>query len=220
MFRFLKGPLLVVALMMLGACVTGAPNGDEFLAKSAEERQAELQEIADRGNAREEWMQAKYMAGEPFRSGDNNTGVTIHRDRITGIVSLYPGNDPDGADGPGSEGMYVTLSDPTGELLFNRGPQGQLAPIALLANVATEEDLARVVTKGLFQVATGAVSNLGAAIVNKRVPAVDDCDDCGGPSVINQVLSQAGSTSTSASESNVTMASSGRHGGCGTALCP
>lgn len=166
----------------------GTMSEQEYLVADEEAQRAELARY-DRVETLMPLWERKYLAGEKFNVG----GQWVHRHPVTGYVTTWPEHDPDGPDGPILGGMYMTLSDPTGKLMFNTDPKtGNIAPITLLAVTAAQDDIG----KDLAKAALGGFFNGSmAAIINKRLPGVDSCDNCG-TSIQNFVQSGASSNSS------------------------
>lgn len=209
----------VSVTLLLGACASTpmpGPSQSQWLQMSEADRLAAAEEAKAYRDSFQSWWveigQPLYEARQPVRIGSGENGYTMQWHTLPGqfdAVTFYPGHNPEGMHGNNSEGMYTALADKNGNILYRKdGKTGAVAPNKILANVTTSEDVNRMVVKGAFQVAAGALNGIGAAIVR----ANDDCgDNCGNTTLINSAnpVSLAESAAGAVSNAAVGITSSG-----------
>lgn len=183
-------------------------SNEEYLAISPAERQEYLNSIKERDILIREKQRDEYQRGLAVEFESGGSAYTKIWDRHFKIVYVYPKNSA-GMAGAGIETQAVLAmkTDENGDLVYEQDRiSGMLKPVTILANVATQEELGRMLIRGGFQVAAGAVNGLGASLVHRLVNA-NDCSGgaCGGSPIINQnlVKSEAFSGATSAIEAGI-----------------
>ncbi len=184
-------------VLLLSGCginkgvVTDSMDNADYLSASEAERSAYLNKIQAEEQALAKKRSTEYMLGRPVPFGDGDTRYTKQWDKDNSIVHVYPGHAP-GGTGIEAQSVLSMRTDENGNVLYDQTGK----PIVILANVATQEELGRVLIKGGFQVAAGAVNGMGASLINRLVNA-GDCSNGGcGTQVVNQNLVSSKSDST------------------------
>jgi len=198
----------ILTFLLLGGCasmsshVTPTMDNASYLKATAEQRASYQATIkSERETLAEKW-QAELQTGRPVLYGDSGTKYTLQKVVLPGdydLLAYYPGHNPEGLDGRNSEGMVVLVTDKNGKVLYKDG-----RPVAVLANVATNNDTGRDILTGLVP-----------ALFNGTVPAlVNHMNDCGnncssssaGTTIVNQGGSSfAGAFSASDANSNASV---------------
>lgn len=201
-----------VVLLLSGCSSLTVMSNEEFIAASPKEKQ----EYLDKMDAEEQSLESKrtreYLAGREVEFSAGNAKYTKIWDRQAKIVYVYPGHSP-GGTGIETQSILALRTDENGNVLYDQTGK----PIVILANVATQEELGRVLIKGGFQVAAGAVNGMGASLINRLVNA-GDCSNggCGTP-IVNQNL--VSSEARSAAESAVKAGVNAVLGSCPSGNC-
>lgn len=154
-----------------------------------------------------------YKSELPVTFGNEKTGYTMQWDKFNRVVHYYPGHQTShfGID---QENTLSLMTDEEGRILF-QNTRGGIEPVRLLANVATQEGMGRVWSKLGVQFGSSVGANLGVGLINAATRC--EGDECGGPTVINQVGASAGARSESISQqqSGVSVTT----GGCASGTC-
>lgn len=150
----------------------------EYLKVSETERVAYRDQLkSDTNDLAAKW-QSELEAYLDVRTGDARTGTTIQCSWVPGsynLINVYPGHNPPGMSGAASEGFLTLVADKKCQPYYAIAEDGTPSVVRLLSNVAAQEDIARVMAKGGFQVAGSLFSGVGAqALANAK-----DCDGCG-----------------------------------------
>lgn len=205
--RSLRLMAVLLIVPFLGACAGGAIRPGpvtptmadaDFVKASSEVKTQYLQAVQEEDVLLTAKKSTEYMAGRPVAYGDSSTGYTLQWDKKLGIVYIYPGHNP-GAMSIESEAVMAFRADKNGNIHYqNTG--GVEKPTTLLANVATQEGVGRMMVKGVFQVLGSTMNGAVAA----KIHADSACGDgCGNTTLIN-----AGGNSQSLAGANATSGSS------------
>lgn len=221
----IKSLVAVAFALALGACATNPGHvtptmaDADYVKAAPAERSKYLKDIEDEAAALASKKDAEYTVGRPVYNGNKDTGYTYQWDKKLSLVYIYPGHNP-GALSLETQGVLALRADARGNILYQKDNLGFERPTTLLANVATQEGIGRVILKGGFQI-------LGAAANGALAAEIAKCKDCGdtwniqggqggqgGIGVGIGGSAAAGSSSQSDSSSNAAITSTG---GCGTA---
>jgi hypothetical protein len=203
---------LASCLLALGlAACGGMPDhpirtatSDQYIAMTEEQRTAEDERVRAQYAALTRQQENHYAAGIPVRVGDSRHGMTMQWLRSRGLVQISTDGNPNGWNLATTAGTFLTIADERGNPVFNRLPNGQLAPIPLLANVANQEGMERVVFRGITNVMAGLANGAGAAGIAAAFP----CVGCRGAGNINSVEVVAGASSLALGDTRVNVGSS------------
>ncbi len=202
--RVIAGFLLALGLAACGGMPdhpirTATP--ERYLAMSEAERTAEDQRVLAADAALTRQREVHYAAGIPVRVGDGRQGITMQWLRSRGLVQISTDGNPDGWNLATTAGTFLTLADERGNPVMNRLPDGRLAPIPLLANVANQEGSDRVVFRGVTSVFASLANGAGAAATSALL-----CNNCGrGAGIVNVVEAVSGA-SAQIRDANTTVA--------------
>ncbi|MEY3784006.1 MAG: hypothetical protein RLZZ230_328 [Candidatus Parcubacteria bacterium] len=221
MKNLLKLLVMLTVVTLLSGCaiskgvVTESMDNAKYLASSEAERSAYLGQIQEEDQTLSQKRDIEYVLGRPVPFGDGDTRYIKQWDKFSKIVHVYPGHSP-GGNGIETQAVISMRTNDKGELLYDQTGR----PIIILANVATQEELGRVLIKGGFQIAAGAVNGLGASLVNRLVNS-GSCSggNCGGSSpIINQNVVRSESTAGSLADVGVKI-DTAIGGLCGSGAC-
>ncbi len=207
----------LAAILLLTACAGGGTvmDNSDYLSADKAGRSAYLKKIQEEENALVEKRNVEYHLGRPVQFDTGDAKYTKQWDRQAKIVYVYPGHSPGGM-GIETQSILALRTDENGDVLY--GPDNR--PVTILANVATQEEFGRMMVKGGFQIASGAVNGMGASLINRLVSANNDCSNggCGNP-IVNQNLVKSESVSGSNADVktgiNATLGGSCGPSGCG-----
>jgi hypothetical protein len=223
--RSIKSLVAVAFALVLGACATNPGHvtptmaDADFVKAAPAERTKYLKDIEDEATALASKKDAEYTAGRPIYNGNKDTGYTYQWDKKLSLVYIYPGHNP-GAMSLETQGVLALRADAKGNIFYQKDGSGVERPTTLLANVATQEGIGRVILKGGFQI-LGAAAN-GALAAKITTDCGKDCGDTwniqggqGGQGGIGVGI--GGSAAAGSSSQAGASSSAGIISGCGTA---
>jgi hypothetical protein len=156
-----------------GGLVTPTMSDKDFVAATTDARNAYLETIQKEDSILTLKKDMEYLAGRPVFYGDKQTGFTIQWNKKLSLVSVYPGHITSQL-GMESAGALLFKADARGNIHYqNQG--GVEKPTTLLANVATQEGLGRLLVKGGFQVTSAGFNGVLAAKINADGVCTDNC---------------------------------------------
>jgi hypothetical protein len=172
-----------------GGVVTPSMSDSDYVKAAPEAREAYLKAIREESEALTLKKTAEYQAERPVYYGDKVTGFTMLWNKKLQMVSVYPGHvsNPMGME---TSSILVLRTDSEGGIHYqNQG--GVEKPTTLLANVANQEGLSRLLLKGGLQVLGASVNGALAA----KIAADASCgNNCGNLTLIQQAQGGAGGT--------------------------
>jgi hypothetical protein len=169
-------PLLVACASHQGF-VTETMNDADFVKASSEVKSQYLKVVKEESELLDSKKNVEYQSGRPVSFGDGDTWYVKQWDKAHKVVYVYPANSP-GGTGIETQSILSMRTDERGDLIYDQSGR----PLILLANVATQEELGRVLIKGAFQVLGAGVNGALAA----KIQADASCgDNCGNTTLIN-----------------------------------
>ncbi len=210
--------LIVLMLLGVSACASGGSpfahmSDADFLRASPESQSAYISDLTQGTLALSAKRQAELSAGLPVQYGTEDTGHVLQCSEIPGeynAVGVYPVHNPRGMATASHAAMLYLVADKKCNVLYIKDDKGLGAPIKLISNAVTTEDLLGAVMRSTVP---AMLNGVGAAAITS---AAQCGNDCGNIVLNNGSVSSSGSIAEANSGANVSVITSGQ---CGPNPC-